>query len=496
MQRSYLDYAMSVIVGRALPDVRDGLKPVHRKILYAMYDSGFRPDRGYVKCARVVGDVMGNYHPHGDSSIYDALVRMGQPWSLRYPLIDGNGNFGSPGNDPPAAMRYTESKLSPLAMEMLRDIDEDTVDMQDNYDGRTQEPTILPARFPNLLVNGSEGIAVGMATKIPPHNLREIAGRRAVGLDNPEADEATTLEALLGIVKGPDFPTQGLIVGQQAIQDAYRTGRGSIRMRAVVEVEEDAARPAVPGRHRAALPGQPGQPRRAGRRAGQGGQAHRHRRHPGRVLRAYRNAVDPGSEARRGRQGRAEQPVQAHPAAGDVRREHAGAGRRRAAHAEPGPVHPVLRRPPDRGHPPAHRVPAAQGRGARAHPARPGQGAGHARRGDRPDPALADRRGRAQRPDPAARHRRGAGRRHPRHAAAPAGRPRAPADHRRAGRRSRSRSPTSRTSSPSRSGSGRSSPRSWREIVARSSATIGRRRSSRSTARSPWRTSSRARTLW
>ncbi|GAA0450747.1 DNA gyrase subunit A [Paractinoplanes deccanensis] len=239
MQRSYLDYAMSVIVGRALPDVRDGLKPVHRKILYAMYDSGFRPDRGYVKCARVVGDVMGNYHPHGDSSIYDALVRMGQPWSLRYPLIDGNGNFGSPGNDPPAAMRYTESKLSPLAMEMLRDIDEDTVDMQDNYDGRTQEPTILPSRFPNLLVNGSEGIAVGMATKIPPHNLREIAGAVQWALDNPDADEATTLDALLEIVKGPDFPTYGLIVGQQAIQDAYRTGRGSIRMRAVVEVEED-----------------------------------------------------------------------------------------------------------------------------------------------------------------------------------------------------------------------------------------------------------------
>ncbi|AGL13519.1 DNA gyrase subunit A [Actinoplanes sp. N902-109] len=240
MQRSYLDYAMSVIVGRALPDVRDGLKPVHRKILYAMYDSGFRPDRGYVKCARVVGDVMGNYHPHGDSSIYDALVRMGQPWSLRYPLIDGNGNFGSPGNDPPAAMRYTESKLSPLAMEMLRDIDEDTVDMQDNYDGRAKEPTILPARFPNLLVNGSEGIAVGMATKIPPHNLREIAGAVQWCLDNPDVDEATTLDALLEIVKGPDFPTKGLIVGQQAIQDAYRTGRGSIRMRAVVEVEEDS----------------------------------------------------------------------------------------------------------------------------------------------------------------------------------------------------------------------------------------------------------------
>ncbi|MFC6019140.1 DNA gyrase subunit A [Plantactinospora solaniradicis] len=239
MQRSYLDYAMSVIVGRALPDVRDGLKPVHRKILYAMFDSGYRPDRGYVKCSRVVGDVMGQFHPHGDSAIYDALVRMAQTWSLRYPLVDGNGNFGSPGNDPAAAMRYTECKLDPLAMEMLRDIDEDTVDFQDNYDGRAKEPTILPSRIPNLLVNGSEGIAVGMATKIPPHNLREIAAAVQWCLENPDADEATTLDELIGIVKGPDFPTYGLIVGTTPIQDAYRTGRGSIRMRAVVEVEED-----------------------------------------------------------------------------------------------------------------------------------------------------------------------------------------------------------------------------------------------------------------
>jgi DNA gyrase subunit A len=239
MQRSYLDYAMSVIVGRALPDIRDGLKPVHRKILYAMYDSGYRPDRGYVKCSRVVGDVMGQFHPHGDTAIYDALVRMAQPWSLRYPLVDGNGNFGSPGNDPAAAMRYTECKLDPLAMEMLRDIDEDTVDFHDNYDGRAKEPAILPSRVPNLLINGSEGIAVGMATKIPPHNLREIASAVQWCLEHPEAEEAEALEALLGLVKGPDFPTAGLIVGTTPIQDAYRTGRGSIRMRAVVEVEED-----------------------------------------------------------------------------------------------------------------------------------------------------------------------------------------------------------------------------------------------------------------
>jgi DNA gyrase subunit A len=239
MQRSYLDYAMSVIVGRALPDVRDGLKPVHRKILYAMYDSGYRPDRGYVKCSRVVGDVMGQFHPHGDSAIYDALVRMAQPWSLRYPLVDGNGNFGSPGNDPAAAMRYTECRLDPLAMEMLRDIDEDTVDFMANYDGRSQEPTILPSRFPNLLVNGSAGIAVGMATNIPPHNLREVAEGVKWCLDNPDATEDETLAAVMTRIKGPDFPTGALIVGTEGIADAYRTGRGSVTMRSVVEVEED-----------------------------------------------------------------------------------------------------------------------------------------------------------------------------------------------------------------------------------------------------------------
>ncbi|MGP0028703.1 MAG: DNA gyrase subunit A [Streptosporangiaceae bacterium] len=239
MQRSYIDYAMSVIVGRALPDVRDGLKPVHTRVLYAMYDGGYRPDRGYSKCSRVVGDVMGQYHPHGDSAIYDALVRLGQDWSMRYPLIDSQGNFGSPGNDPPAAMRYTECRLAPLAMEMLRDIDKDTVDFRANYDGRSQEPKVLPARFPNLLVNGSEGIAVGMATKIPPHNLREVAAGAKWYLENFDASDEDLLEALMQRVKGPDFPTRGLIVGRRGIQDAYRTGRGSITMRAVVEVEED-----------------------------------------------------------------------------------------------------------------------------------------------------------------------------------------------------------------------------------------------------------------
>ncbi|WP_338403960.1 DNA gyrase subunit A [Cellulosimicrobium arenosum] len=238
MQRSYLDYAMSVIVGRALPEVRDGLKPVHRRVLYAMYDGGYRPDRAFSKCSRVVGDVMGKFHPHGDSAIYDALVRLVQDWSLRYPLVAGQGNFGSPGNDPAAAPRYTECRMAPIAMEMVRDIDKDTVDFQDNYDGRTQEPAILPSRFPNLLVNGSAGIAVGMATNIPPHNLREVADGVHWHLANPEASREELLAELLQRIKGPDFPTGATILGHKGIDEAYRTGRGSITMRAVVNVEE------------------------------------------------------------------------------------------------------------------------------------------------------------------------------------------------------------------------------------------------------------------
>ncbi len=238
MQRSYLDYAMSVIVGRALPDVRDGLKPVHRRVIYGMYDGGFRPDKSFSKCARVVGEVMGHYHPHGDAPIYDALVRLVQPWSLRYPLAQGQGNFGSPGNQGAAAPRYTETKMAPLALEMVRDIEEDTVDFQDNYDGQTQEPTVLPARFPNLLVNGSVGIAVGMATNIPPHNLREVSSGALWALENPDASREQLLEALMERIPGPDFPTHAQILGTRGIKDAYRTGRGSITMRAVVNVEE------------------------------------------------------------------------------------------------------------------------------------------------------------------------------------------------------------------------------------------------------------------
>ena len=238
MQRSYLDYAMSVIVGRALPDVRDGLKPVHRRVIYAMYDGGYRPDRNFSKCSRVVGDVMGQYHPHGDKAIYDAMVRLVQPWTMRYPLVAGQGNFGSPGDDGAAAPRYTECKMAPLAMEMVRDIEEGTVDFQDNYDGRNQEPKVLPARFPNLLVNGSAGIAVGMATNIPPHNLREVSEAAIWHLEHPEASRDELLDALMERVKGPDFPTGAQILGTKGIREAYRTGRGSITMRAVVNVEE------------------------------------------------------------------------------------------------------------------------------------------------------------------------------------------------------------------------------------------------------------------
>src|SRR3954464_11193644 len=233
MENSFLDYAMSVIMSRALPDVRDGLKPVHRRIIWDMCEQGFRPDRNFVKCARVTGDTMARYHPHGDSAIYDALVRMAQPFSLRHPLIDFHGNYGSP-DFGPAASRYTECRLHPLAMQLLADIDEDTVDMVPNYGGSSEEPTVLPARFPNLLVNGSQGIAVGMATNIPPHNLGEVIDATVHLIDHPDA----TPQDLMQFVKGPDFPTGGMILGRQGIIDALTTGRGSIRMRARAEIEE------------------------------------------------------------------------------------------------------------------------------------------------------------------------------------------------------------------------------------------------------------------
>ena len=238
MEKSYLDYAMSVIVGRALPDVRDGLKPVHRRVIYAMYDGGYRPDSSFSKSAKVVGDVMGHYHPHGDVAIYDTVVRLVQPWSMRYPLVAGQGNFGTPGDLGAAAPRYTEVRMAPLAMEMVRDIKEQTVDFEPNYDGSLLEPTVLTSRFPNLLVNGSEGIAVGMATRIPPHNLREVAAGVQWYLENPDATKEELLAALIQRIKGPDFPTGALILGTRGIEDMYRTGHGSITQRAIVEVDE------------------------------------------------------------------------------------------------------------------------------------------------------------------------------------------------------------------------------------------------------------------
>ena len=396
MQRSYLDYAMSVIVSRALPDVRDGLKPVHRRVLYAMYDGGYRPEKGFYKCARVVGDVMGNYHPHGDSSIYDALVRLAQPWSMRMPLVDSNGNFGSPGNDPAAAMRYTECKMAPLSMEMVRDIDEETVDFTDNYDGRSQEPTVLPARFPNLLINGSAGIAVGMATNIPPHNLREVAAGAQWCLENPEASHEELLDALIERIKGPDFPTGALVVGRKGIEEAYRTGRGSITMRAVVEVEEIQNRQCLVVTE---LPYQTNPDNLAQKIADlvKDGKVGGIADVRDETSLPYRPAPRHRPEEGRGRQGRTEQPLQAHRSAVELQRQHAGAGRRCAAHPLPGRVHPALGGAPDRGHRPPDEVPAAQGRGAGAHPARPAEGPGRHRRGHRADPAQRHRRDRARR---------------------------------------------------------------------------------------------------
>ena len=329
MERSFLDYAMSVITSRALPDARDGLKPVQRRILYGMYAEGMRPDRPHRKCANAVGEVMGKYHPHGDQSIYDALARMAQDFSLRYPLIDGHGNFGSP-SDRPAAARYTEARLSPLAMELLGEIDEDTVDFGDTYDGRNREPLVVPARFPNLLVNGGGGIAVGMATNIPPHNLREVIDATLHLIDNPEA----TVEDLMRFVTGPDFPTGAMILGRAGIAECYRTGRGSIRMRATAEIEEDAQR--RPAHHgvAAAVPDVGGDDRRQDRRARE---RPPHRGHPRghRPLRRRHGRPRDRPQARRERAGRAQPALQAHADADELRREHGRARRRRAAHARP-----------------------------------------------------------------------------------------------------------------------------------------------------------------
>ena len=377
MRESYLAYALSVIVERALPDVRDGMKPVHRRVIYAMYDGGYRPDRGYNKCSRVVGDVMGKYHPHGDSAIYNTLVRMAQSWSMRNMLVDGQGNFGSPGDDPAAAMRYTECRMAPLAMEMVRDIDKDTVDFVPNYDGKTQEPTVLPARFPNLLVNGSAGIAVGMATNIPPHNMREVADGVHWALDHPDASREELLENLIRIIKGPDFPTGATILGHKGIEQAYRTGRGLITMRAVVNTEE------INGRMCLVVTELPYQV------------------NPDRLVVSIREAVRDGKI-----QGIA-----------DMRDETSGrTGQRLVLVLKR--LHPPLGEPPARRDRPPHRVLEARGRRARPHPAGLSEGPRHAGRGHRPHPCLRRHRHRTYGPYGAAGHRPGAGGRHPGHAAA------------------------------------------------------------------------------
>ena len=497
MQRSYLDYAMSVIVGRALPDVRDGLKPVHRKILYAMYDSRLppRPRLREVRPRR--------RRRHGSvttrtatRAIYDALVRMAQPWSLRYPLIDGNGNFGSPGNDPAAAMRYTECQLDPLAMEMLRDIDEDTVDFAGQLRRPGQgahDPAVADPQPAGQRLRGHRGRHGHQDPAAQPARDRRRPCSGAWSTRRPT--RPSTLDELIEIVKGPDFPTYGLIVGTHA-RSRTRTAPAAARSGCArwSRSRRTSKGRAVPGRHRAAVPGQPGQPRRADRRAGQGGQARRHRRHPRRVLRPYRHAPRDRAQARRGRQGRAEQPLQAHPAAGDVRRQHAGAGRRRAAHAQPGPVHPLLRR----------RTRSRSSSGARAYRLRKAEERAHILRGlvkaldaldevialIRRSPTVEEARAR---PDPAARHRRDPGHRDPRHAAAPPGRAGAPEDHRRAGQdRDRDRRPQGHPGQARAAAEDhlrRARPRS-----SPSGATTAAPRSSRSTARSRWRTSSRART--
>ena len=397
MQRSYLDYAMSVIVGRALPDVRDGLKPVHRRVIYAMYDGGYRPDKAFSKCARVVGDVMGQFHPHGDTSIYDALVRLVQPWSLRYPLALGQGNFGSPGNDGAAAPRYTETKMAPLAIEMVRDIDEETVDFQDNYDGRTQEPVVLPARFPNLLVNGSVGIAVGMATNIPPHNLREVAAGALWPLENPDA---TARRA----ARGAHPAHQGTRLPDRRADPRHQGHPGRLPHRP--RLDHDARRRQrrgdpgshLPRRHRAAVPGQPRQPRDQDRRPRQGRQDRRHRRHPRRDLAAApASASSSCSSATPSRRSCSTTST----STPSCRRTSARTcSRSSTAFRARSPldgfitawvdhqIEVIVRRTA---------VPPAQGRGARAHPARLPQGARRARRGHRAHPPLADRRRRPRR---------------------------------------------------------------------------------------------------
>src|SRR6266513_3107940 len=365
MKESFLDYSMSVIVQRALPDVRDGLKPVHRRILYAMHELGLVPGRPYKKSATVVGDVLGKYHPHGDIAVYDALVRMVQDFSLRYPLVDGQGNFGSVDGDPAAAYRYTEARLTRVAMTMLEDIDKNTVDFVPNFDDRLQEPTVLPARLPNLIVNGTSGIAVGMATNIPPHNLGEAVEAINHLVDHPDA----SIKDLRKFIKGPDFPTGAIIYGREGIKECYEKGRGRIVIRARDRRRKGIDRQAADRGHGVSVSGQPRTGARADSRPGAREEARGDQRRSQRV-RQGRDSARHRAEARRHPHGRAQSALQAHADAADVRRHHAGAGGRHAARADTARAVAVLHRAPSHRHHPPHRVRAAAGAGPRAHPRR------------------------------------------------------------------------------------------------------------------------------
>ena len=420
MQQSFINYSMSVIVSRALPDVRDGLKPVHRRILYAMNELGLVPGRPYKKSATVVGDVLGKYHPHGDSSVYDALVRMVQEFSLRYPLIDGQGNFGSVDGDPAAAYRYTEARLTRIAIAMLEDIDKNTVDFQSNFDDRLREPTVLPSKIPNLLVNGSSGIAVGMATNIPPHNLREVAKAVELLIDSPDSSIAD----LRKVIKGPDFPTGAFIYGREGIKEAYETGRGRVDHAGPGPDRGEGDHRPLPDRgDRDPLPGQQGEPGQGHRRAGDGEEDRGHQRGERRV-RQGRHAGRHRPQARCHPQRGAEPALQAHHDAVHLRRHHARPRQGRAQGHEPEGAARALHRAPPRDHRPADPVRPRRGAGAGAHPRRPQDRRRQHRRGHQDHPGLG-RHARGRRAAPqAVRAEREAERRDPQHAAGQAHRPR------------------------------------------------------------------------
>ena len=420
MRSSFIDYAMSVLTDRALPDVRDGLKPSQRRILVAMNDLGLAPNKQHRKCAKIAGDTSGNYHPHGEAVIYPTLVRMAQDFNMRYTLVDGQGNFGSVEGDSPAAMRYTEARFSKIAVEMLRDLDANTVDWMPNYDETRREPKVLPSRMPNLMVNGASGIAVGMATNIPPHNLGEVVDAIEHLIDNPEA----TADDLMQFIKGPDFPTGGVILGTGGFKEAYRTGRGRIRVRAKAHTESAEGQSQRHHRHRAAVPGEPRVAHRQHRRPGQDQEDHRDQR-PAQRVGPQRHAPGHRAQARSHPHGGAQQALQAHPDADHLRGHQHRPRRRCAAHPHAAGDAAGVHRLPERDRHPAHQVRAGQGRDQGPHPRGP---AGRARQ-PRPDHRHhPPRRGRRQRARGAHGHVRAhaaAGAGHPRPAAPEAHQPRA-----------------------------------------------------------------------